>query len=416
MTMAEAARDRSRPLMKLETSGCRVLIVDDEPSIRLILSSILENEGYQISEIDSGAKAISEIDNIRPDLVLLDVMMPGINGFEVCRMIRDNQDFQEIPIIFITALTQTKDLVEAFEAGANDYLTKPFNDSEVRVRVKNHLRLKKAGDKLKRYSSDLEKIVEEEAHELIKAERQAAFGQLIQGIIHNLKGPLTAISAGLQIARFSLKTADFAETDDQAISFCQTIGQSMEMIDSGAARLTGMINSMMSRSRAENSGSFVMTDLNKIVEDELRFLNADLTFKNKFKKNIRLADKPLTVKAIPSELAQVVSNLISNAIDALHNHPAPAISIETSSRGNNVYLALSDNGPGIPVENIDHVFDPLFTTKAKAGNDPVDANTPTGTGLGLYTCMRIIRSHQGNISVHNNPGGGTTFQVHLPMQ
>ena len=138
-----------KPLSYQNPSSCRILIVDNEPSDRFILASILEEDGYCIDVIESGEKALDMIRTNPPDLVLMDIVIPGMDGFQVCRETRKEPELQDIPIIFITALNKPENLVEAFDAGGNDYLTKPFNNSEVRARVRSHLRLKKATDKLK---------------------------------------------------------------------------------------------------------------------------------------------------------------------------------------------------------------------------------------------------------------------------
>jgi len=419
MTIATNTGDNA---LKIESKrhNPQVLIVDDEATNRLVLAAILAEQGYVLHETNSGEEALRFVDLLVPDLILLDIIMPGINGYEVCRQMRMNEATAQIPIIFITALNDPENLLEGFRAGAVDYLTKPFHEAEVIARVGTHLQLKMAQDHLRAYSENLEQIVNEEARELIKAERQAAFGQLIQGIVHNMKSPLTAIRAGSQTALATVRSVARSAAENENSDLTpplQCVIRSLEIIEAGTKRLSQMINMMMARSHLGHNQEVKVVDFNSLVKDELSFLDADLFFKHKIKKEITFADCPLPTRVVPGEMAQVLANLVNNAIDAMHGTDDPRLRIETRKNEGSAQLIIADNGCGINEDNIKQIFDPLFTTKPRSGTGDVFRNNdgPTGTGLGLYMCQHSIEAAGGTIEASSVLGKGTTFTVSIPL-
>jgi len=401
--------------------GCRpqILIVDDEATNRLVLTAILEETGCVFHEAGDGFEALHFVETLLPDLILLDIMMPGINGYEVCRRLKQKEETARVPVIFITALNDPENMVEGFRCGAVDYLTKPFHEAEVLARVNNHLELKKAQDQLRMYNENLEQIITEESRELIKAERQAAFGHLIQGIVHNMKSPLTAIRAGAQTALATVRhlVNEKDAIPDEVRAPLECIIRSLEIVETGSKRLTEMINQMMARSHQDHNEKPQEVDLNDIVRDELSFLESDLTFKHRVKKEIKLSASPLPVLVVPGEMSQVVANLVGNAIDAMHGCNAPRITIETRAVDGGAEFIITDNGCGIDPENMKRIFDPLFTTKPRISGGDVfrrGDGPPTGTGLGLYMCQRTVEQAGGSIDVISTLGEGSTFIVRLP--
>ena len=395
-----------------------ILIVDDEATNRIILSTILEKDNFYFHETTNGAEALGFVERFRPDLILLDIVMPDIDGYGVCRKLKEEPGTADIPIIFITALDDSDSIIQGFDVGAVDYLTKPFNEAEVRARIHTHLKLKTATDKIRKYSEDLERIIAEETKELLKAERQAAFGQLIQGIVHNLKSPLTAIRAGAMTGTTTIgEAADLlAKTpmeEEQLIKLFRCAERSMSIIDTASKRMNDMVNMMMSRSYA-HTGKVEIFDINELINEELEFLNANLFFKNKITKNIHLANEPLFTKALRAEIAQVFHNLVTNAIDSLHDVSKPGMAITTRGNNKEVIFAVSDNGEGINPENMEKIFDPLFTTKPRIGASFDNSKGPTGAGLGLYMCMRAIKAFCGKINVSSEVNQGSTFEIILP--
>ncbi len=413
-----------KPFSIPEKSDFDILIVDDEFVNRFLLKDILEQDGYRTHEANNGTEALAAAINNKTDLILMDIMMPDMDGYETCRRLKEDPCTANIPVIFVTALTDTENLVKGFSVGAEDYLGKPIKDGEVKARVQTHLKLKAAMDKISHYNEELEQVVAESSKELIRTERQAAFGQLIQGIVHNLKGPLTTIRGSAQACRATLRMIrteidEAGETplpDNPKITkLTDGAIKAIDLSETASTRLTEMINSLMSKSSADQASKPERLDLNTIVRSELNFMEGDLHFKHHIKKNIELTPSPLPIMAIAPEIAQVFNNIIGNAIDAMHGNVDQAISISTTKKNRYASLSISDTGNGIAPDNLNRIFDPFFTTKPKHNNDTPQKKGPIGTGLGLYMCMRSIKTINGDIVVESKPGSGTTFKIKIPL-
>ena len=365
-----------------------ILIVDDIPKNIQLLGNILANNGYNVAVATSGKQALSILHKRMPDLVLLDIMMPEINGFEVCQRIKENEAFKEIPVVFLTAKHDVDDKVRGFEVGGADYITKPFETAEVLARVQMQLQLKAARDLVVRYNEELEKIIEVRTEALIRAERHAAFSLLIQGIVHNLRNPLNAISGALQLIEMEEKNIAGLLQNNGAANLLEKLSQSHNKISrfrhvaySGVEKLMEMINSLMAKSRSDKSEALEVVDLNRLLHREIEFMKADMNFKNRVRRQIDFTDVPLMVEIVPSEIAQVFQNLLRNALDALYNQEDAAITIRTGQTGNTAWFEVADNGPGIAQEHQKKIFDPFFTTKPKVD---FEGEGPKGTGLGLF--------------------------------
>ncbi|HIJ78001.1 MAG: hybrid sensor histidine kinase/response regulator [Desulfobulbaceae bacterium] len=399
----------------------QILVVDDDFVNRMLLREILVSSGYEVHEASNGYEAFDFAKSLMPELILLDIMMPDIDGYEVCKRLKNDAQVKDIPVIFITALSNPADLVRGFDVGAEDYLSKPINVEEVKARVRTHLKLRAATEKVKRYNEELERVVAESSKELIRAERQAAFGQLIQGIVHNLRGPLTAMRGGIEIGQRILSALTNAVEEGAAPSqkqlskWSREASQTLELTASASQRLNEMINSLMIKGSADNKRELEELDLNDIVRRELDFLSADLEFKHKIGKEVELWPEKLMVLANASEVAQVLNNLLSNAKDAMYQVSSPQLRIITKCQGVDAIMIVADNGCGISSEALDRLFEPFYTTKGSIGEGDNKKSGLTGTGLGLFMSLRSIRSIGGDIEVESAPGQGTAFKITIPL-
>jgi len=395
-----------------------ILIVDDTPRNIQLLGNILSKEGYRIAVATSGNKALESVAREKPDLILLDIMMPDMDGFQVCERLKADEATAGIPIIFLSAKTSTEDKLHGFKLGAADYITKPFEVAEVLARARTHLRLKLALEEIHRYNTQLEEMLAARTRELIHSERQAAIGMLIQGIVHNMNGPIGAIGLLSDNIRLTQQSVAKLLHDDSADEAAQVhkamddVRESSELIHAAQQKLAHMVHSMLVKSRADKSSDMEVLDLNGIVERELDFLDADMAFKHEVRKEIDLDPRPLPVEVVPGEIGQLFQNLVRNALDALTGQSDACLTVRTGQEQERVWLAVADNGPGIPDGIVSQIFDPFFTTKAKMTDEPHDE--PVGTGLGLYYCQDLVRSYQGAIAVDTAAGAGATFTVYLP--
>jgi PAS domain S-box-containing protein len=297
------------------------------------------------------------------------------------------------------------------------YLGKPsivLHIHDISVRLEAEKEIRKAMETINTYNQKLEQMLQERTKDLIKTERHAAFSLLIQGIVHNLRNPLTVVSGG---AEMILMGKEKLEKDK--VNIPEDVKKPLELswknakaILESTNKLVKMINSLMAKSKSDNTDKVETVDLNDIVNQELEFMDTDTRFKHKTKKSIYLINDKLNVNIVPSELSQVFQNLVGNALDALYNNPDAMLEIYTGRSDDEVWFSLQDNGPGIPKEIQSKIFDPFFSTKPKAKTGI--AGEPVGTGLGLYICSEMVHAYGGKIEVKSKPGTGTKVTVYIP--
>ncbi len=274
---------------------------------------------------------------------------------------------------------------------------------------------------VREFNRALVKQLDMRTQELIIAERQASFGQFVQGIVHNLKNPLSGIIGYADMSRESVRELrerleiSGGLTEDVEAGF-EDLEDDVNTVIDGGNQLLEMLNSLMSKSRGDQDSQAVVCDLNDCLRNELEFLNADPRLKKVIKLDIRLAAEPLFVKAVRGEMTQVISNLVINARDALHEIREPEIVITSWQDGDWVGFDVRDNGCGIQPKNLKRIFDPFYTTKRLLNDENKNGggNTPSGTGLGMWICKQMVSSHGGRIEVDSEVGVGTTVTIRLP--
>ncbi len=281
--------------------------------------------------------------------------------------------------------------------------------------------LAEANKKIQEYNETLEEKLEERTRHLIVSERQAVFGQLVQGIVHNLRNPLTTSMNSVEIMRIALerfKHDRFDSAEDEKMMMeaaFETVRKSIRWMEQANDTLNDMINTLLTKSRSDKGENMKHVDLNQLVENELKFLQADLRFKKLAARNLELEDDVLWVHVVPGEMTQVFQNLIRNAVDAMHGMEEQRLWIRSFRRDGKVFLEIEDNGPGISEENQERIFDPFFSTKPAEGDDNAKLGEPKGTGLGLWMCKEAMESFNGNIMVRSTLGKGALFTLSLPL-
>lgn len=273
-------------------------------------------------------------------------------------------------------------------------------------------KLKNAMKTIYKYNHKLEEILQERTKHLIKTERHAAFSLLSQGIVHNLKNPLTVISSTNQLLKMKRPKFDNSEVSGPLLNYIQYVDKSLDKIDMGTQQMTDMINALMAKSKSDTSEKVEVVDINELLKKEIDFLSADSIFKYKVDNKITFSKEALCIEILPGELAQIFQNLIRNALDAMYQKEGASIEITTGLTGDEIWFSVKDNGPGISKENQDKIFDPFFSTKPKA--DEQTNGAPTGTGLGLHMCMQIAENYNGRIELSSDEGKGAEFRVYFP--
>ena len=355
-----------------------IFIVEDVPRNLQVLFHILKKEEYRIAAASNGRQALDMIPEARPDLVLLDIMMPEMDGFEVCRQLKKNPKAADIPIIFLTAKAESTDIIKGFELGAVDYVTKPFNPAELLARVKTHLELKFSKEKL---------------NDLIIAR-----DKFFSIIAHDLRNPVQNLILSSDLLRYSYDSFDEAERKDYIQKF-----------NNGANQISLLLETLLDWSRVQRGTMELYRekiDINALAADII-----DLLKEHAIKKNITVSCQiqPNTYAyADKNMIGTVMRNLVSNAVKFTNPGGEVKIIANTASTDNLIEITVSDNGVGIEPEDIDGLF------RIDVHKKTLGTANEKGTGLGLILCKEFVEKNNGTIKVKSTPGQGSDFTFTLP--
>lgn len=393
----------------------RILVVDDDhKNLTAIKRIFWEDEDISLEFADNGKTALAKVQSFSPDIVLLDVSMPGLDGYQVCRKIKETPESAHVMVLLLSGRTDLEDRIKGYEASADDYLTKPYDVEELKAKINILLRLKGAQDELKKLNENLEDTVRKKTRELIQNEQQALVGRMAQGIVHNLKGPFSGLKGFTDLTRMTLaKCLDPAEQCSPGLGAdLRTIAGYVDHCLTAANRLEDMINELLNKCRRDASPKKVALDLNNVLKSEIDFFLANMEFKHKIQKTIRLAENLPVIQGVYSDFSQIFCNIIQNAIDAMKVSGVKELTFLSQFDKEKIIFEFLDSGPGIEPEVQEKIFEPFFSTKEM--KDEVKEGESFGTGLGLYTCAEIIRSYNGRITVGNRKEGGACFTLVVP--
>ncbi len=409
----------------------KILVVEDELTNRMVLQKLLQEVGEcELAENGEDGLTIAMSDN-PPDLVLLDIVLPGIGGFDVCKKLKADPKTKEIPVIFVSGKENIKDITKGFMLGAVDYITKPFHKEEVKARVETHLSLKKMREDLykkntllKRQVIEIEEKTEqlrEKDLQLVKMDRIAGIGTLAAGIAHEINNPLSFIKTSTTFLKKSInKTLETVKYwDDKPLPevlaqdykdyldgmnfdhVINSMDKKLEFMQEGIERIMKIINSLRKFSRVDKA-SFGNLNINESIEDSIEILSSQNTGGIEFLKN--LGEIP-PVNCSPSEINQCLLHVIKNALDAVDQKGTVELMTSLNEKGDRVVIRITDNGKGMTPDELRQALTPFFTTKAVG----------SGTGVGLSITETIIKSHSGTIDISSKEGEGTTVTISLPL-
>ncbi len=359
----------------------RVLIVDDEPRSLYTMEMLLSQEPYEIDFADSGLAALAKVEANEPDILILDVMLPDIDGLEVCHRLRADRRWQYIPIILATALDRKEDIVRGLDAGADEFLTKPVNGSELRARVRTMLRIKKQHDDL------------QEALQLRE--------DLANMIVHDMRSPLSTVLMYTDIILANNKL------DPQ-------IDQWTNKIRSQAQRINGFLGDLLILAKMKSGKLFIVRepiDIRELVLDTLNQYQ-DLVESFGIRFSTIFPDIPQQSFVDKKLMLRVIDNLVENAIKFSQPEDLITVQIENlpaaelASSPLKIRLRVMDEGPGIPIEFQDRIFERYEIVASKNGDIPQ-------VGLGLALCKLVVNAHGGQIFVESNQPQGAIFTIEM---
>ena len=420
--------------------GATVLVVDDDKTNVLLLVSQLKPEGYRLLTASNGQEALDVAAQDLPDLILLDVMMPGMDGFETAARLKANPLSRNVPIIMVTAISDRESRLAALAAGAEEFLTKPVERTELLIRARNLLKLKKYQDLLARRGEQLEQQVAQRTSQLAIAntrlseaqeralgtERLASIGQLAAGIAHEINNPISFVNSNLlALNRYveqllaALKLYEEAEhllpREAAIVAQLRSLRDSTDLdfikedlllllkeSHDGISRVRKIVQDLRDFSHIDQSQEWQWANLHQLLDSTLNVAGSEIRRNADIIKEY--ADIP-EVECLPSRLNQVFLNLLVNAAQAMDGRQHGSITLRSGHTGDEVWIEISDTGCGIPADDLKCIFDPFFTTK----------RIGTGTGLGLSVAYGIVEEHRGRIEVSSQVGIGSTFRITLPI-
>ncbi|MHB0956293.1 MAG: sensor histidine kinase [Pirellulaceae bacterium] len=422
-----------------EQAMTKILVVDDSPDVAMLMARALSDQGYEVLVAGNGRTALHVASAQHPDVILLDIMMPLMDGIEVLHHLKQDIELRTIPVILVTAKSEAADIIVGLDAGAHDYVTKPFKKEILAARIRSAVHIKQNHDRLEQLNKQLKMEVahrERMQQELARAQKLESIGHLAAGIAHEINTPaqyvgdnirflqeaftdidnllgkfqelLKAARQGvlsnelLEEAELAVREADIGYLIEEAP---KAIGQSLE----GIERVANIVRAMKDFSHPGN-GHKQAIDLNRAIRSTL------MVSRNEWKYVAELItdfapDLPL-VPCLPGDFNQVILNLVINSAQAIATVVGDGaagkgtITVTTRRDGDWAEIRIEDTGTGIPEDIRQHVFDPFFTTK----------DVGKGTGQGLTIVHSIVATkHGGRIWLETEVGRGTTFIVRLPI-
>lgn len=415
-----------------------IFIVDDDSGTQQLLADTLSYKGYATRCLSSGRLALTAAAEDPPDLILLDVMMPDMDGFEVCRLLKMDQATRFIPVVMVTSFNEKAMRLKGIAAGADDFISKPIDATEILLRTRNLLLVKQYNDFLKEHAGileqqvrlrteELEKVIAElrtTHQQLVQQEKMATIGQLTAGIAHEINNPIGFIASNVtSLGKYCERFLTFIKAQQTTLAAClpdpdqaerlQAMGNQLKLeriIDDvpniiretmeGVDRLKSIVMDLKCFSRV-NDAEQSIADINQCLESTLNIAGNELKYKTIVKREY--GELP-PFSCHPQQLNQVFMNLLVNAAHAIDTKGE--ITVRSWSSNGWIHVSISDTGCGISEQHLSRIFEPFFTTKEPG----------RGTGLGLSISNEIVRNHGGRIEVESLVGQGSTFTVSIPMK
>lgn len=390
-----------------------ILAVDDTLENLQILTQLLTRRNYKIRPAVNGKLALKAVQLTLPDLILLDIQMPDMDGYEVCEKLKADNKTRHIPIIFISALDEVFDKAKAFSVGGVDYITKPFHPEEVLMRVETHLQMHKMQQQLMDKNEELQVTLthlKATQSQLVEAEKMASLGSLVAGVAHEINTPIgIGVTAASTLADRSVETAtayDNQQLKNSALkTYFNTAIRGSHLILKNLERAAELIQSFKQVAVNQNNlnkRSFVVT---KYLKEVLFSLKPHLK-KTRHQVTVN-GDEQIQINSYPEAFSQIVANLVMNSLQ--HAYPKEGtgnLDFEVKRDSEQLIVEYNDDGCGISTENVDKIFDPFFTTARPQGN----------IGLGLHIIYNLVTQKlQGIIRVQSKIDCGTRFIIELPI-
>jgi signal transduction histidine kinase len=386
-----------------------LLLVDDEAKNLSALKRIFSDQAYELCFAANGEEALNQAKKHNPSVVIMDIMMPGMDGIEACSKIKER--LTNTMVLLLSAKSELEDRMKGYAVKADDYLSKPYDPDELIAKVNILMRLHTAQQELQSLNRDLEATVKQRTDELIARERQAIVGKMVTGIVHNLRGPLMVAVGSTQ-----LNSLDFDDllsspgpVDLKNSSIADRMKGNIAATHKAIEKASELVDTLLLRGETNPREKSRPIDLNELIQNEYRFLRSEIMLKHGIEVTLDLADDLPLISGKYTDFSQVFYNLVKNACEAMADSKEKQLSISSRYGSTGIQLSFSDTGPGIGPEKINRIFDSFFSTKS---SDNADGS---GSGLGLFVSSRLMAGYQAFISVQDKTTPGSKFSIMIPL-
>lgn len=374
------------------TNLTKILITDDDPLALLAAKRLLTEAGHEVLTTSTGLETLQIVQTEHPELVLLDVILPDIDGTEVCRQIKTDPKTSDIFVILLSGVRiKSDDQAEAMEGGADGYITRPIANRELLARIQAYLRIKAAEQTIKTYSENLETMVAERTlalqqaqEKLIRKETLSVLGQIAGSVSHELRSPIGVISNAIYYLQLLLSDAN-----NEVLDYLKIIHDE----NNNAKRI---VNELLDYTRVK-SFEPQPADVLELLQRALKKIPAPPSVNL----ILQIEQNLPKIYADPHHVLQVMDNLINNAYQSMPEGGELTLSAQVQDEM--ILIRVQDTGIGISLEDQEKLFEPLFTTKTK------------GVGLGLVICKQLIETNNGRIDFQTEPDKGSVFTIFLPI-
>ncbi|MBD5781340.1 response regulator [Pelagicoccus sp. NFK12] len=389
-------RDEVKAPMEVDEERPSILIADDEPEMMRFLRSQLRGR-YRVDEARDGAEALEIAAKRRHHLILLDFMMPRVDGIEATRRLREMPSHRGVPIVILTARADEESKFQALDAGATDFLTKPFSSTELLARCRNLASVYEMQQQIEDRTARLEKaleLIKQTETQMVQQAKMASLGQLSAGLLHEVNNPLNFATTSIHLIKKRLSRSPHPDPE--------LLEKPLGDLHDGIRRVSEIVSSLREFTHPDTT-RFEKVDLCQALGNAIRFVQipaAEITLKKDL-------EGEALVRGNQNQLVHLFINLLQNSVDSLREKGGEGLQIQVRCRvdAERVHLSFEDNGMGIEQETLNRIFDAFFTTK-KVGQ---------GVGLGLSICHRIIQQHQGTVSVESEAGKWCRFSMTFPV-
>ncbi len=381
-----------------DSRKAKILIVDDSQFNLQIIKNVINKNGYEPVLISSAKEVVKTVKKEKPDLILLDIIMPEMNGYEVCKIIRNDSKIKDIPIIFLTGQSSIEDVAKGFEVGAVDYINKPFYEEELIARVKTHLQLKKLHDELKKSNEQLTKTYEEllKANEIIQYKKLQA--EFFANISHEFKTPLNLIFSTIQL--LELCPGDTTYNNDRYTSIMKQNCYRLLRLVNNFIDITKMDSGYYELELKNHNIVYIVEEIVLSISEYIERNELELIFDTDIEEKIIACDV--------NKIERIILNLLSNAIK--FTKTGGKIIVNMYDKGESVVISVKDTGRGIPKCKIDTIFERFVQI------DKSLSRKQEGSGIGLSLVKALVELHDGTISVKSEYGKGSEFIIELPAK